>query len=167
MVWVGPPLLANAPRWSSVGVTWVKPGQVLSVAKLTPATLNAPKQFPPEGLLAMREFLMFSVPSALLMPPPWSPAVLPLKVLLVTVSVVATLPLPPRSKPVERMPPWSPAALPLRGHAVLVFPLAGSSTTWGHPCRGDPGGRPGHKQCLLLRRWHPGPFFLPLHFPIC
>ena len=75
---VGPPLFCKGPRLSCAGVTWVKPGQVPLVVKLTPVAFQAPKleQSPPDVLLATIEFLMLSV-ELLRMPPPLPLAELP------------------------------------------------------------------------------------------
>jgi hypothetical protein len=64
-VWVGPPLLASGPKLRAAEVTWVKPEHVPSVAKFVPWAVKVPPmlaQFPPDGLSAMMEFLIVTVP---------------------------------------------------------------------------------------------------------
>src|SRR3989304_4520939 len=57
-------LRARGPRLSCMGVTWVKPGQVPSVARLAPetTTLAQFKQLPPVGLLATIALFTFRIP---------------------------------------------------------------------------------------------------------
>src|SRR5215510_12901890 len=98
MVCVGPPLLAS-PAGSSSGLVLqnevpvvvaqlapVKP-HVVPVSMLCPPSTVSPKsdpQFPPEVLLARMLLVIVRLP-LLKMAPPWSVALLPAKVLLVTV----------------------------------------------------------------------------------
>jgi hypothetical protein len=75
-VCVGPPLLANGPRFNSADVFWVNPvPQLPSVSKFTPLAVMVPlskllEQFPLGLLLAKIEFLILTVPAPLSMPPP-------------------------------------------------------------------------------------------------
>src|SRR4051794_26387801 len=91
MVWVGPPLSASGPRRGLVLATLPLPLriQVVPSSTLPPMSkiLNPTRlQFPPDGELAIMLLARINWPYALSlkMPPP-SVALLPLKVLLVTV----------------------------------------------------------------------------------
>jgi len=91
----------------------VKPRQEPLVEKFTPNAFNVPEpeQSPPDGLLATIEFLMFTVPLSLRMPPPNEAALLFDSVLLLTFTVPLLLKMPP---------PLSPAELPENVLLVIV-----------------------------------------------